>query len=92
LAEAMANGVPAVSFDCPTGPSELIESGVNGYLVPVADVESAAECCVDLLTNEEKRRMFGARAAEISERFSAERVGRLWRELVESGGGKPERC
>jgi glycosyltransferase involved in cell wall biosynthesis len=89
LAEAMAHGVPAVSFDCPTGPSDLIESGVNGYLVPVGDVESAVRDCVDLLTNDEKRRMFGARAAEVSERFSAAGVGRLWRQLVEGPGGKP---
>ena len=91
LAEAMANGVPAVSFDCPTGPSELIDSGINGYLVPVGDVERAAECCIDLLNDAPKRRMFAERAAEISNQFSAERVGLLWRQLIDSGGDKPVR-
>lgn len=37
LMEAMATGLPCISTDCPTGPSELIENGVNGYLIPVND-------------------------------------------------------
>lgn len=42
LMEAMAAGVPCVSTDCPTGPSDLIENGENGLLVPVGDVEAMA--------------------------------------------------
>jgi glycosyltransferase involved in cell wall biosynthesis len=37
LMEALAFGVPAVSFDCATGPRDLIEHGVNGFLVPPSD-------------------------------------------------------
>ena len=38
LAEAVASGLPCVSYDCPTGPGELIDDGVNGFLVDVGDV------------------------------------------------------
>lgn len=36
LMEALSSGLPAVSFDCPTGPADLIREGANGFLVPPA--------------------------------------------------------
>lgn len=39
LAESIATGTPAVSFDCPVGPSEIIQDGINGYLVPQNDMK-----------------------------------------------------
>lgn len=89
LAEAMANGVAAVAFDCPTGPSELITDGVDGYLVPVGDVDSASARCIELLADPHKRRRFGERARQVAERFSAERVGKLWLDLIERRDAAP---
>lgn len=43
LIEAIAGGVPIVSYDCPIGPAEIVEDGRNGYLVPFMDKEQLAE-------------------------------------------------
>jgi len=50
LAESIACGVPVISFDCPTGPSEIIIDGVNGYLIPPKDINLFAQKLDLLLT------------------------------------------
>ena len=82
LAEAMANGVAAVAFDCPTGPSELITDGVDGYLVPLGDVEAASARCVELLADPDKRRRFGKLARRVTDRYSGRRIGKMWLDLL----------
>ena len=59
LMEAMASGLVCVSTNCKTGPSDLIESGCNGILVPVGDICSFAEAierCLKM-TKEERANM-----------------------------------
>lgn len=51
LMEAMAAGLPCISTDCQTGPSALIESGKNGLLVPVGDVEAMSRAMEYLIEN-----------------------------------------
>ena len=53
LAEAMAIGIPSIATDCPTGGCrDLINDGVNGYLVPIDDPESLAKTMINLSNNE----------------------------------------
>jgi glycosyltransferase involved in cell wall biosynthesis len=49
LIEALAHGVPIVSTDCPSGPSEILASGKYGILVPTRDPKSLATGIVRLL-------------------------------------------
>ena len=42
LLEALAAGLAVVSFDCPTGPSDILTDGTNGLLVPPEDVPALA--------------------------------------------------
>lgn len=66
LIQAMACGAPVVSTNCPTGPSEILEQGKWGRLVPVGDPEAMALAMQEAL-NEKERPDIKLRAAEFSE-------------------------
>ncbi|GAA3336582.1 hypothetical protein GCM10020358_09590 [Amorphoplanes nipponensis] len=93
LLEAAAAGVPAVAFDCPTGPREIIEHGRTGLLVPPEDVPALAEGMIRLIENPAERRAMGAAARADSSRYSMATVCREWEELfaelVAARGGSP---
>ena len=81
LAEAMAYGLPAVSFDCETGPREIIRHEVDGLLVPAGDVKGLAEALKKLMTDGDMRQRFSRRAVEVRERFSPEKIADQWEKL-----------
>jgi glycosyltransferase involved in cell wall biosynthesis len=81
LLEAMACGLPPVSFDCPTGPRDLIEDGVNGRLVPDGDIDALAAGLLDLIDDEAARRAMGAAALDTSRQFTPDAIARRWVDL-----------
>lgn len=76
LIEAMCAGLPCVSFDCVTGPSEMIEDGKNGYLVPVGDVELLTERLKELMHSPQLRKKFSKNAVKVREKFSIEKISK----------------
>lgn len=83
LAESMAHGLPAVSFDCDTGPRDIVRHEVDGLLVPAGDVAKLEAALRRLMGDPPLRQQMGARAVEVRERFSVQRVTRMWEELFE---------
>jgi glycosyltransferase involved in cell wall biosynthesis len=82
IIEAMSKGLPVVSFDCPTGPAEVVEHGVTGFIVPEGDVDGLAEAILELVRDEPKRRRFGAAASERAVDYMSSRVGARWDALI----------
>jgi glycosyltransferase involved in cell wall biosynthesis len=83
LTEALAYGVPAVSFDCNTGPRDIIRHEVDGLLVPVGDVNGLTNALDRLMSDQALRQRYASRAVEARERFSIERIACLWEALFE---------
>lgn len=81
LIEAMACGVPCVSFDCPYGPSDIIADGEDGYLVPNGDVTLLAKKLLLLIENDALRTDMGTNAKCNVKRFLPETICQQWEEL-----------
>jgi len=78
LIEAQSYGIPCVSFDCPTGPSDIITDSINGYVVNQNDIISLEEKLIELIENKELRKKMGKKAREKSEQYTPENISKLW--------------
>lgn len=84
LIEAMACGLPCVSFDCPYGPSDIIKNGEDGYLVEYLNIQALADSICKLIDDEELRKEMGRKGRVNVLRFSREHVMQQWVDLFDS--------
>lgn len=87
LLEAMAYGLPVVSFDCEWGPREVIEQGGNGFKVPMKDSVKLADKINLLIEDTELRCRMSDEAMTISRKFDVDIVMKQWHELFKMLAG-----
>ena len=85
LLEALAAGLAVVSFDCPTGPSDILDDGTNGILVRPEDVSALAASLVRVMDDEPLRQRLAAAGPASVLPYSIESVGGRWDELFARG-------
>ena len=82
LLEAKAYKLPIVSFDCETGPSEIVLNGVNGDLIRMDDIESTAKTITRLVGDASKRASYSAHTVVGAERFGMTEILDQWYTLL----------
>lgn len=88
LGEAMACGIPVVSFDCPSGPREMIRDGVDGLLLPPDDVDALAAGMERVMVDRDLAAGLAARAPEVVERYSLAAILKLWDDVLAEVTGR----
>ena len=81
LTEAMACGVPPISFTCPCGPKDIIKNNEDGILVENGNIQELADKICFLIENEDVRKEMGRQARVNVRRFSIEKIGKQWDNL-----------
>ena len=84
MVEAMACGLPIVSFDCPWGPRSIISNQEDGILVNSGNVELLAKTLSGLICNSNLRTSMAQAAQTNVERFCIERIAQQWKQLFTS--------
>jgi glycosyltransferase involved in cell wall biosynthesis len=83
LLEAKLTGVPCVSFDVVSGPNEVVQAGVDGFLIPCPDVNAMADKIVLLIEDTCLRKKFGTAAmTDAKARFNPKHIYSLWDNLL----------
>lgn len=83
IVEAMACGLPVVSFDCPWGPRNIITDGEDGLLVENGNTHLLAEALVSLMKNPDRIAQMAEKARQNVRRFRIEEVAEKWKDLFE---------
>jgi len=84
LVEAMACGLPVVSFACPCGPKDIVRDGEDGFLVENGNVDDLAQQLMKLMADDNLRTVFAHRAHQDVQRFNMEHIALRWKSLFES--------
>jgi len=90
LLEAMSYGVACVSYDCATGPAEIIRDGIDGRLVALAaGADGLAAAINELAQDEATRTQFATQAVLVRQRFAPEKILLEWDRLLQATAQRP---
>lgn len=84
MIEAMACGLPVVSFDFKCGPKDIIKDGINGLLVPNGNIDALAQAMIKIMDNDTYRKELSLNARQVVSTYSEEAVMSQWIRLFNS--------
>ncbi|MEN1957895.1 glycosyltransferase family 4 protein [Luteimonas changyuni] len=84
LLEAMSCGMPCISFDCPSGPGDILTDGKDGVLVPAEDVAALAAAMDALIDNPAQREALGQQARITAQTYRIDKIAASWDQLLTS--------
>lgn len=82
IGEAMSAGLPVVAYDCVAGPSDMIDDGNNGFLIPLYDDNMFEEKLRYLMNNIDIAKQMGSEAERSIKRFSVKSIGEQFYEFI----------
>ena len=88
LVEAMACGLPVVSYNCPCGPKDIVKDGEDGLLVESGSLSALANGLLSLMNDPERRLSMSKAAQKNAQRFKIEYVAQQWQQLFEQVNNK----
>ena len=86
LIEAMACGLPVVSFDCPCGPKDIVRHDEDGLLVPSGNTDSLADALHKLMSDDDLQKDMASKAIINVRRFQLDEIAQRWKTLFNSVG------
>ena len=84
LIEAMACGLPCVSFDCPCGPKDIISDQQEGLLVPNGDINKMADKLTGLMTHSNDIERMSKAALKKAESYSIDTISQRWKKMFDT--------
>lgn len=84
LLESISCGIPIVSYSYKCGPKDLIDDGINGFLVDAGNEKILADRIITLIRNERLRHEMGKNAFIKSQDFSLDNIMLKWHKLFQS--------
>jgi glycosyltransferase involved in cell wall biosynthesis len=85
LIEAMSLKLPVISTNCPFGPSEILDNGKYGILVPPEDEEALAKAIVEVLTDEDLRTKLSQMSIKRASAFTLKTMLRKYEDIFTTG-------
>ena len=83
LIESLACGTPVVSYDCPTGPNEIIQHEKNGLLVKANDKGKMTDSLNRMIEDSELYNKLSANAKNSVAHLSMDKIAAEWKSLIE---------
>jgi len=82
IGEAMSAGLPVISYDCVAGPSEMIDDGENGYLIPLFDDEQYLDKLNTMVNNQHLRKKMGEASRKKIDVYSVDNIAEKYYSFI----------